>query len=158
MKLLLLAVSAALLVQGQGVRDRFIGAWKLASCELKASSGNISYPYGEQPVGRLNYDKAGRMNALLTRRDRPTTYNPDSLGQLSQQDMREVLRGFTAYYGTFDVDASTKTVIHHVKASIYPSAVGTDLKGTYEFTGNRLILSAIIGQSVMRLVWEREPN
>jgi len=157
-KLLILATSAGLMAQTAQVRDRFIGTWKLLSCELKAGNGNLSYPYGEQPVGRISYDKAGRMSALLMRPGRPATYNRDSLGQLSPQDMREVLRGFTAYYGTFDVEESTKTVIHHVKASIYPSNVGTDLKRTYDFTENRLILTAVIGQGVMQLVWEREPD
>jgi YD repeat-containing protein len=155
---LLIFISTTLMAQSPQGRDRFVGSWKLLSCELKAVDGKISYPYGEQPVGRLSYDKAGRIQALLMRPGRPATYNRDSLGQLSPQDMREVLRGFAAYYGTFDVDESTKTVIHHVKASIYPSNVGTDLKRTFEFTENRLILNAVIGQGVMRLMWEREPD
>jgi YD repeat-containing protein len=139
-------------------RDRFIGVWKLVSCQLKASNGDLSYPYGEQPVGRITYDKAGRMSATLMRRGRPTTYTRDSLGKTSRDDLAEVLRGFTAYFGTFDVDESTRTVIHHVEASIYPSNVGTDLKRTYEFSGNQLILTAVMTQGVMRLVWEREPE
>jgi len=124
------------------VRDRFIGVWKLASCELKASNGNISYPYGEQPVGRIAYDKAGRMSAQLMRPGR------------SSRDGA----GFTAYFGAYDIDEASRTVIHHVQASINPSWVGTDLKRTYEFSSNRLTLTAVSGQGVMRLVWEREPE
>lgn len=144
--------------QAPKARDQFIGLWKLVSCELKSSSGAISYPYGEQPVGQLRYDKAGRMSALLMRPGRPTTYNRESLGKLTPAEMADVLRGFTAYYGTFDVDEATHTVHHHVQASIYPSNVGTDLNRTYEFSGNRLILVATVGSGVMRLVWEREPD
>ncbi|HEV2688580.1 MAG TPA: lipocalin-like domain-containing protein, partial [Bryobacteraceae bacterium] len=49
------------------VRDRFIGVWKLVSCELKSANGDLTYPYGEQPIGRITYDKAGRMSATLMR-------------------------------------------------------------------------------------------
>jgi hypothetical protein len=34
----------------------------------------------------------------------------------------------TQYFGTFDIDEATRTVIHHVQASLVPSYVGTDLK------------------------------
>jgi YD repeat-containing protein len=139
-------------------RDRFVGVWKLMSCQLKSANGDLSYPYGQEPVGRITYDKAGRMSATLMRRGRPTTYTRDSLGKTTREDLAEVLRGFTAYFGTFDVDESTHTVIHHVEASIYPSNVGTDLKRTYEFSGNQLILTAVMTQGIMRLVWERQPD
>jgi len=66
--------------------------------------------------------------------------------------------GFIAYFGTFDVDESAKTVIHHVQACLVPSWVGTDLKRTYRFEANRLVLTATAATSVLELVWEREPD
>ncbi|HYL73328.1 MAG TPA: lipocalin-like domain-containing protein [Bryobacteraceae bacterium] len=157
---LLSAVAGAMLAQPSSTktRDRFIGVWKLVSCQLKSANGDLSYPYGQEPVGRIAYDKAGRMSATLMRRGRPGSYTRDSLNKTSREDLAEVLRGFTAYFGTFDVDESTHTVIHHVEASIYPSNVGTDLKRTYEFAGNQLILTAVMTQGIMRLVWERLPD
>ena len=157
---LLFILAGVILAQNPSpkARDRFIGVWKLVSCQLKAANGDLSYPYGEQPVGRITYDKAGRMSATLMRRGRPTTYTRESLGKTTREDLAEVLKGFTAYFGTFNVDESTHTVIHHVEASIYPSNVGTDLKRTYEFTGNQLILTAVMTTGVMRLVWERQPD
>ena len=156
--LLLLAV----LIHAQGpssnVRDRFLGVWKLLSCELKSSSGQLSYPYGEHPLGRISYDKAGRMSATLMRPGRPGSTSREAVSQLSREDLLELIRGFVAYYGTFDVDESTHTVIHHVQASSYPSNVGIDLKRSYEFSGNQLILTATMSNGVMRLVWEREPD
>jgi hypothetical protein len=156
--LLLLGV----LIHAQGaspkVRDRFLGVWKLLSCELKASNGDITYPYGEHPVGRIEYDKAGRMSAQLMRPGRPTTYTRESPGKATREDLLEVLRGFTSYFGTFEIDEATHTVIHHVEASSYPPFVGADLKRTYEFTGNHLTLTATMSTGVMRLVWAKEPD
>src|SRR6266550_964982 len=99
-------------------RDRFIGVWKLIRCERKSKDGRIDYPYGENPVGRITYDKAGRMSAQLMRPGRPSTVAPGlSLiaGNASAEEIREAVNGFIAYFGTFDVDESAKTVIHHVE-------------------------------------------
>jgi hypothetical protein len=59
--------------------------------------------------------------------------------------------GFIAYFGTFDVDESTQTVIHHVQACLVPSWVGTDLKRTYRFNASRLVLTAVT-TSVIELI------
>jgi hypothetical protein len=61
-----------------------------------------------------------------------------------------------AYFGTFDVDESTQTVIHHVQACLVPSWVATDLKRTYRFNANRLVLTAATTTGVLELIWERE--
>ena len=34
-------------------------------------------------------------------------------GAASYEELREAVNGFIAYFGTFDVDESTQTVIHH---------------------------------------------
>ncbi len=133
---------------------RFIGVWKLVSCESKAKNGSVSYPFGEKPVGRITYDKAGRMSAQLMRPGRRPAGL--SLRGASAEDLREVLNGFAAYFGTFDVDQAARTVIHHVQGGLIPGRVGTDLRRAYEFTGNRLILTAAGEEAVLRLVWERE--
>ena len=142
-------------------RDRFIGVWKLIRCERKSKDGRIDYPYGEKPVGRITYDKAGRMSAQLMRPGRRSTVAPGvSLiaGNAGSEEIREAVDGFIAYFGTFDVDESAQTVIHHVQACLVPSWVGTDLKRTYRFDANRLVLTAVATTSVLELVWGREPD
>ena len=54
------------------------------------------------------------------------------------------------------MDESTRTVFHHVQACLVPSWVGTDLKRTYRFETNRLMLTATAATGVLDLVWERE--
>ena len=142
-------------------RDRFIGVWKLIRCERKSKDGRIDYPYGEKPVGRITYDKAGRMSAQLMRPGRRSTVAPGvSLiaGNAGSEEIRDAVDGFISYFGTFDVDESAKTVIHHVQACLVPSWVGTDLQRTYRFDAKRLVLTASAATSVLELVWEREPD
>ena len=141
------------------VRNRFPGVWRLISCERKSADGRLDYPYGEKPVGRITYDKAGRMSAQLMRPVRRSTMPPGVsmiAGAASGEELREAVSGFIAYFGTFDVDESTQTVIHHVQACLVPSWVGTDLKRTYRFNANRLVLTAATTTGVLELIWERE--
>ena len=141
-------------------KDRFIGVWRLLRCERRSANGAVDYPYGEKPVGRITYDKAGRMSAQLMRPGRRSTVSSGVnliVGNASADEIREAVSGFTAYFGTFDVDESTTTVTHHVQASLVPSWVGTDLRRTYRFEGNRLHLTAVTS-SVVELTWEREAD
>jgi len=141
-----------------GIKDRFIGVWKLISCITTSNSGAKTYLFGESPEGRITYDKSGRMSALLMRPGRKRA-SAERLPMATAEEMREALDGFTAYYGTFDVDEANRTVIHHVKLALLPNWVGTDLKRAYEFDGNRMALTAVTASgSTTRLVWEREPD
>ncbi len=139
--------------------NRFIGVWRLISLVRKSRDGHIDYPYGDKPVGRITYDKAGRMSAQLMRPGRRCTVAPGVSfigGNAGSEEIREAVNGFIAYFGTFDVDELTHTVIHHVQACLVPSWVGTDLKRNYRFNANRLVLTPVPTTSVFELVWERE--
>ena len=143
------------------MRERFFGVWKLVSCERKFKDGRVDYPYGETPVGRITYDKAGRMSAQLMRVGRRCTV-PSGVsliaGNASTEEIREAVNGFIAYFGRFDVDEASNTVIHHVQACLVPSWVGTDLKRTYRFYSNRLALTASLPDNSQELVWEKESD
>ena len=146
------------------VRKKFIGVWKLVSCESKnKTSGEVRYPFGRNPVGRITYDQAGRMSALLMNPGRrpvggsPTRGSTAVIADASCDEIREMVTGFTAYLGTFEIDESARTVIHHVRASLIPSWVGTDLRRTYEFSSaSQLVLTATNDLGATRLVWQRD--
>ena len=142
------------------VRDQFIGVYKLISCERKFKDGRIEYPYGEKPVGRITYDKAGRMSAQLMKPGLRSTVAPGTNfggAKADCEELRVAAEGFIAYYGRFDIDEATKMVTHHVEACLVPSWVGTDLKRNYRFTGKNLVLS-VQSTNLLELVWEREAN
>ena len=140
-------------------RDQLIGVWKLISYQRKSSDGRVEYPFGEKPVGRLTYDSAGRMSAQLMRPARKSAMPVGvsfANGTASDAELREAAGGFIAYFGTFDVDEPSTTVIHHVEACLVPSWVAHDLQRKYRFQGNRLMLSAVTSSFTVDLVWERE--
>ena len=142
-------------------RERFIGGWKLISCERRHSSGRVDYPYGERPAGRITYDRAGRMSAQLMNPGRPVpeySQSAEGIREATPEDMRNVLSGYLAYYGTFDVDALHQVVTHRVESCLNPAWIGTMLRRSYEFSAGRLTLSAANRESTNVLVWEREPD
>jgi hypothetical protein len=145
-------------------RKKFIGVWKLVSGESKdAATGEVGYPWGKNPVGRLVYDDAGRVFAQLMNPGRRSVGGMATQGaamaiaNASADDMREMLTGFNSYFGTFDVDEPGRTVIHHVQSALIPSWVGTDQRRKYEFSGsNELFMFNIASGASYRLVWRRE--
>jgi hypothetical protein len=80
-----------------------------------------------------------------------------AIAAASADDMREMLTGFNAYFGTFDIDEPSRTVIHHVQSALIPSWVGNDQRRKYEFSGrDQLIILNTASQADYRLVWHRE--
>lgn len=145
-------------------RKRFIGIWKLMSgVSTDEATGAVRYPWGEKPVGRLSYDEAGRVFAQLMNPGRRSVGGISNRGaaaaiaDASADEMREMLTGFNAYFGTFDLDVPSRTVIHHLQSALIPSWVGTDQRRKYEFTGrDQLIMLNTASQAAYRLVWHRE--
>jgi hypothetical protein len=124
------------------LREQFAGTYRLA----------VYTPHGPNPNGRIHYDRAGYMWAMLVPRGKkPLPQNP------TIEDYRDLQRGLVAYYGSYDVDESTKRVIHHVEAGSNPAWIGTDFVRWYEFSGNRLTLR-VSATSQSPLIWERLPD
>jgi hypothetical protein len=146
------------------VRDRFIGVWKLVSCESKDNkTGKVQYPYGTKPVGRITYDKAGRMSAQVMDPERQAVGGSGARGlavaakEASCEQLRAMVAGYIAYFGKFEIDEAAHTVTHRIEASLIPSWVGTGLPRTYAFEGrDRLSLTVSTENDSTRLVWQRD--
>lgn len=137
-------------------RERFVGVWRLRGCVRTFADGRKTLPFGERPVGRLQYDREGRMSAMAMHPGRRTTLAAGvELEKASESELREAVAGFTGYFGRFEVDEAGQTVIHRVEASLAPNAVGTELRRRYRFEGNRLTLTRVGAESRDEIVWER---
>jgi hypothetical protein len=145
-------------------RKKFLGVWKLVSGESKnQATSEVQYPWGENPVGRLSYDAAGHVFAQLMNPGRRAVGGfanrgaAAAIATASADDMREMLTGFNSYFGTFDVDEPSRTVIHHLQSALIPSWVGSNQRRKYEFPSrDQLILFNIASEAAYRLVWQRE--
>ena len=109
-------------------RKKFIGMWKLISGESKdQATGEVAYPWGKNPFGRLLYDQAGRVFVQLMNPGRRPVGGVSNQGaaaamaSATAEDMRAMLTGFNSYFGTFDIDELSRTVIHHLQSALIPS-------------------------------------
>jgi len=106
--------------------ERVVGTWMLESIDTRrADTGEpVARETSDQFVGLLIYDASGHMAVQIDR----SASIPD--------------RPYTAYLGTYTVDAADGLVVHHVQTSTVASYTGTDLRREYELrdSGDTLVL------------------
>jgi hypothetical protein len=140
-----------------GLQDRFIGTWKLVNIEQRNAKGEVVPPAAGNPnrTGYIIYDPGGYMAVSIM----PVGRKKYAGAEPTDQEALAALTGFTAYFGTFTVDAKEQAVTHHLQGSLNPG-MGTDQKRFFEFSGNRLTLKppAAANGNQSRLTWERMPD
>jgi hypothetical protein len=116
--------------------QRFVGTWRLVS---------------DVSTGLMYYDSLGNMAAQVM----PNRSRPKYAGaQPTPEEAKEAITGYLAYFGTYSVDESVRTVTHHRKANINPGQLGDDVVRAYVFgAGDRLILTPT--GATNQIIWER---
>jgi hypothetical protein len=141
------------------VQPSVVGTWRLVSCEGRRSTGHVSRPYGDAPVGFLMYSADGYMAVFVMRPGRPPFASGDRF-RGSVEEVRAANEGFSAYCGTYEVDRTRATIVHHVAADHFPNDVGTDLVRHFVLEHGTLMLETppvVRGGETwtFRLVWAR---
>ncbi len=140
------------------IMPQLVGSWKLVSFYSQDSSGQKTYPFGQDARGRLIYEADGRMAVQIMDPDRPGFTSGDPL-VTSEAEVRAAFGGYTAYYGTYSVTPEEQTIVHHIEAALLPNWVGTDQRRYFEFDGKVLTLKGPLVlngvQGDVSLVWER---
>jgi len=139
-----------------------IAAWRLLSFEREKGGGQIDKPLGDKPVGRLIYDGEGRVSVQLMRAGRSLESAKDARTSWEAAEVatcgevREMVAGYIAYFGTYDVDEATRTISHYVLGSLIPGWVGTRRTRNYELAGDSLTMTLRRGDVVERYLWQRD--
>jgi len=141
-------------------REQLIGTWKIISCKYRRSDGEVTYPYGKQPLGQLMYDSAGNMSSIIMRPERPKFSINDKF-QGTPEEIKSAFDGFDAIFGTYEVDEENESVIHHGEGSLFPNWEGMVHPRFVKLSGKRLTLSTTPilygdGTIIGTLVWERK--
>lgn len=136
------------------LRAQLIGHWRLVSSEHMRDGAAPVFALGPSPAGMITYTADGHMQAQLAATIRPKVRPADA----TPDQQRELLRTYPAYFGTFDVDETARTVTHHRHGSQAPGE--RDFVRTIDLRGNRLVLTTpttvIDGtKRFARITWER---
>lgn len=139
--------------QADAVIRKLIGTWKLEVADRRLENGEVTYPLGREVSGYLMYDSTGHMGVHLMRAGR------------QRPEARDVIAGgYTAYFGTYEVNEKDGVVIHHMEGNTDPNLVGQDYIRYYELEGDKLVLTvanqaggklAPKSPNSLRLVWRR---
>ena len=97
---------------------RFVGTWRLVS---------------ETQTGLMIYDSLGNMAAQVMPKRERQKY---AAAQPTPAEAKDAITGYLAYFGTYTVDESTRTIRHHRLANLNPGQIGDDAVRRYEFTTN----------------------
>jgi hypothetical protein len=131
--------------------ESFIGAWRLVAFEEEKPDGEVVYPYGKDAVGLLIYDSSGRMSVQIMRRDRAPLSSP-IWNSLPAEEIKHAIEGFTAFFGTYEVEEANRIVIHRVEGHVLPESVGKELRREFAFSGDVLTLKP---SPHRRVIWQR---
>jgi hypothetical protein len=99
------------------------------------------------------YDASGHMSGQIMNPDRPT-FSSDDLSVLTAEELRDILAGYTAYFGTYEIDESGGFVMHQRLGHLNPNRVVVDAKRFFEFSGDELTLTVAPARN-LKLTWRR---
>jgi hypothetical protein len=161
-RLLVSALALSLLAPAQSwsqpaqpgsIAARLVGTWRLVRFE-DVENGQRVYRYGEKPLGIFIYTADGHIAIQIANAANPAcaaplhavfasnarmkaeTKRPDC----TPEQMRMLMDGYAAYWGTYSVDAAAGVVIHHVESDLKGGYVGTDQRRPFTLDGDRLVI------------------
>jgi hypothetical protein len=129
-------------VGNDGVRDQFVGAWRLAWLEEQGADGKI---HRGDSTGLLVFTRDGHMSVQVMERN-PHAQTPTGPEQYSQG-------GYEASFGTYEIK-DTYTFTYHVEGALVRTLIGKDLPRAFEFSGKQLIVKSTRTDEHWRVAWE----
>ncbi len=116
----------------------FEGAWRLVSLETRTEEGDVSYPWGRDPVGLYIFGGDGFSSVAVMAARRPNFASGDI--RKGTTDELVSASAYVSYAGRYEIKGNKLVV--HVEVSFFPNWVGHAQERFFEFSGNRLTLSS----------------
>ena len=123
------------------VRDRYVGAWRLAWLEQQDADGKV---HRIDCCGMFVFTRDGHAAVQVMQR---ASQGHAATDQYSRG-------GYEATYGNYVIDESTHTFTFHVEGSLMQPLIGKDLPRSYEFSGKQLIVKSTRSDEHWRVAWE----
>jgi hypothetical protein len=127
----------------EGVKDRFIGGWRLVSLEEQGADGKM---HKADCTGLLVYTRDGHMSVQVMYLNPPAATDAAPV-QYAQG-------GYEASFGTYEIDESARTFTFHVQGALVRTLIGKDLPRSFEFSGKQLIVKSTHLDEHWRVAWE----
>lgn len=125
----------------ESIRDRFVGAWRLASLEEEDAAGKI---HRADCTGLLVFTRDGHMSVQVMYQ------NPAGANAAPSQYAQN---GYEASFGTYAID-DAHTFTFHVEGALVRTLIGKVLRRKYELSGKQLVVQSADPSDHWRVVWE----
>jgi hypothetical protein len=141
--------------EDRGRIEPFLGSWALVSFEHVLTSGEVERPFGYSPAGSILYQSDGHMSAQVSVGS-PMRFADDDPDRASAEEATKAWKAYFGYWGSFEVFAEKRVVVHRVEGSSFSNWIGTEQVRHFRFDGdNRLILETQSSAGRYILVWRR---
>jgi hypothetical protein len=127
----------------EAVRDRFVGAWRLAWLEEEGADRRV---HRADCTGLLVYTRDGHMSVQVMYR------NPQAATQAGPVQYAQ--GGYEASFGTYEIHERAHRFTYHVEGALVRTLIGKDLSRVYEFSGNQLVVKSPSPNEHWRVAWE----
>jgi hypothetical protein len=129
----------------QSIRNRFIGAWRLAWLEEEGADGKV---HRADCTGLLVYTRDGHMSVQVMYR------NPQA--GTAAGPVQYAQGGYEASFGRYEIDECAHAFTYHVDGALVRTLIGKDLTRVYELSGKQLIVKSASPNEHWRVAWERD--
>jgi lipocalin-like protein len=127
----------------EGIRNRFIGAWRLVWLEEQGADGQV---HRADCTGLFVFTRDGHASVQVMYRN-PQAGTQAGLVQYAQG-------GYEASFGTFQIDERAHTFTYHVNGALVRSLIGKDFTRVFELSGKQLIVKSSDPNEHWRVAWE----
>jgi Lipocalin-like domain len=118
------------------------GTWTPVSV-THMQNGKKTEMYGPSPIGSYTFD-GGHFSVVILRADLPK-FSGNSRTAGTAEENRAVVQGSIAYFGSYVVNDTDKTVTLKVEGATFPNWSGQDQKRTFMLNGDHLTLVNAMG-------------
>lgn len=127
-----------------------VGTWRLVAFE-DVENGKVIRRFGDKPNGLFVYTADGHVIIHIANPANPNCIAPSkksgpgkkddlALPECSPEQMRTLLDGTVAYWGSYRIDAAAGDVIHVVEADLSNGYIGTNQRRPFRLDGDRLVI------------------
>jgi hypothetical protein len=127
----------------EGIREQFIGAWRLVSLEAPGPDGKI---HKADSTGLFVFTRDGHLSVQVM------DHNPPQQAAAGPEQYSH--GGYEATFGTYEVDENAHTFTFHVEGALVRTLIGKDLPRSFEFSGKQLIVMSTRPEEHWKVTWE----
>ena len=113
------------MAQQKSLREQLVGTWTYVSSTAKLPDG--SPLWGANPRSLLIFTDNGHFSWQVFRSDRPQVGSNDRRNA-SPDENKAIMQGSLAYFGTYSVNETAKTLISRIAGSTFPNSEGEEQK------------------------------